>query len=50
MAPVAVSILPPINAEEYPASVVQALSLNRRSFPPDFVFGTASAAYQVCIE
>jgi len=36
-----------ISSEEYPASVVEALSLNRTSFPKGFVFGTASAAYQV---
>ncbi|XP_027926379.1 cyanogenic beta-glucosidase-like [Vigna unguiculata] len=35
-----------ISSEEYPASVVEALSLNRTSFPKGFVFGTASAAYQ----
>ncbi|XP_022635228.1 cyanogenic beta-glucosidase-like [Vigna radiata var. radiata] len=42
----AVSPLPAIKAEEYPASVVEALSLNRTSFPEGFIFGTASAAYQ----
>ena len=44
---VAVSVLPAVSTEEYPASVVEALSLNRSSFPEGFVFGTASAAYQV---
>jgi len=29
------------------SSVVEVLSLNRSSFPTGFVFGTASAAYQV---
>jgi len=43
----AVTTLPAISYEEYPASVVEALSLNRTSFPEGFVFGTASAAYQV---
>jgi len=47
LAPVTDSVLPLINPEEYPASVVDALSLNRKSFPEGFVFGTASAAYQV---
>ncbi|KAG2371245.1 Isoflavonoid 7-O-beta-apiosyl-glucoside beta-glycosidase [Vigna angularis] len=42
----AVSTLSAINSKEYPSSVVEALSLNRNSFPPDFVFGTSSAAYQ----
>ncbi|XP_027929754.1 beta-glucosidase 24-like [Vigna unguiculata] len=41
-----VSVLPAVSTEEYPASVVEALSLNRSSFPEGFVFGTASAAYQ----
>jgi len=31
------------------SSVVEVLSLNRSSFPTGFVFGTASAAYQVNI-
>ncbi|KOM24667.1 hypothetical protein LR48_Vigan2409s000100 [Vigna angularis] len=47
---VGVSPLPAIKAEEYPASVVEALSLNRTSFPEGFVFGTASAAYQEDIQ
>ncbi|WVZ00803.1 hypothetical protein V8G54_026872 [Vigna mungo] len=42
----AVTTLSAINSKEYPSSVVEALSLNRTSFPPDFVFGTSSAAYQ----
>jgi len=44
---VAVTTLPAISPEEYPASHVEPLSLNRTSFPEGFVFGTASAAYQV---
>ncbi|KAL9322957.1 hypothetical protein ACSQ67_011010 [Phaseolus vulgaris] len=44
-APVAVTTSPPNNSE-YPASLEDALSLNRSSFPDDFIFGTASAAYQ----
>ncbi|ESW22410.1 hypothetical protein PHAVU_005G151700 [Phaseolus vulgaris] len=43
--PVAVTTSPPNNSE-YPASLEDALSLNRSSFPDDFIFGTASAAYQ----
>ncbi|WVZ00806.1 hypothetical protein V8G54_026875 [Vigna mungo] len=46
--PVKVSPLPAINYEQYPASVIDALSLSRNSFPMGFVFGTASAAYQTC--
>ena len=46
LAPVAVTTSPPNNSE-YPASLEDALSLNRSSFPDDFIFGTASAAYQV---
>ncbi|WVZ00804.1 hypothetical protein V8G54_026873 [Vigna mungo] len=47
LATVAITTLPEISSEEYPASVVEALSLKRNSFPKGFVFGTASAAYQV---
>ncbi|XP_014496953.2 beta-glucosidase 12-like [Vigna radiata var. radiata] len=44
--PGAITTLPEISSDEYPASVVEALSLKRTSFPKGFVFGTASAAYQ----
>ncbi|KAG2371241.1 Isoflavonoid 7-O-beta-apiosyl-glucoside beta-glycosidase [Vigna angularis] len=44
--PGAITTLPAIISEEYPASVIDALSLNRNSFPKGFIFGTASAAYQ----
>ncbi|KAL9322951.1 hypothetical protein ACSQ67_011004 [Phaseolus vulgaris] len=35
-----------ISVAQQQSSVVEVLSLNRNSFPKDFVFGTASAAYQ----
>ncbi|RDX90147.1 hypothetical protein CR513_28019, partial [Mucuna pruriens] len=43
---VVVSILPSITFAESISSVVDVDSLNRASFPKDFIFGTASAAYQ----
>jgi len=38
---------PSISFAQQQSSAVEALSLNRSSFPTGFVFGTASAAYQV---